>query len=90
MVYWLVQLSSLTMVAVWNVRWQCSKIGQCRLEDRGMICESVWECTQAHNRLQFMTDIDQSNTTKRHMCYTSLKMMTKCLTVNHYPRTKRH
>ena len=53
-----------------------------------MICESMGECTQAHNRLQFITDIDQSNTTKRHTFNTSLKVMTKCLTANIFPRTK--
>ena len=39
MVYWLVQLASLTMVLVSNVRWQGSKIKQCRLVSGGMICE---------------------------------------------------
>ena len=48
-VYWLVQLASLTMVAVLNVRWQGSKIRQCRLESRDTICESMGECTQTHN-----------------------------------------
>ena len=32
MVYWLVQMVSLTMVACSNVRWQGSKLQQCRME----------------------------------------------------------
>ena len=54
--YWLVQLVSLTMDAVSNVRWQGSKIRQCRLESRDTICESMGECTQAHKSSQYLTN----------------------------------
>ena len=56
MIYCLVQLASLTMVAVSNVRWQGSKIRQCRLESRDTICESMGECTQAHNSSPYLSN----------------------------------
>ena len=60
MVYRLVQLVSLTMVAVLSGRWQGSKIKQCRLMRVGMVFESMGECTQVYNLFQFITEIDQS------------------------------
>ena len=63
-VYWLVQLASLTMVACSNVRWQGSKLQQCRM-DVGTRHVNLWgsvhTATICITSLQMMTNHKRPN-----------------------------
>ena len=66
-VYWLVQLASLTMVACSNVRWQGSILQQCRM-DGGTRHVNQWgsvhTATICITSLQMMTNHKRPNVTR--------------------------
>ena len=66
-VCWLVQLASLTMVACSNVRWQRSKLQQCRM-DGGTRHVTLWgsvhTATICITSLQMMTNHKRPNVTR--------------------------
>ena len=66
MVNWLVQLVSSTMVSCLNVRWQESKLQQCRM-DGGTRYVSLWGnvhmATVCNTKMQMMTNHRRSNVT---------------------------
>ena len=70
-VYWLVQLVSLTMVACSNVRWQGSKQQQCRM-DGGTRHVNLWGsvhmATICITPLQKMTNHKRPNVTRSIRC----------------------
>ena len=65
-VYWLVQLASLTMVACLNVQWQGSKLQQCKMNDGTRHVNqwgSVHTATICITSLQMMTNHKRPNVT---------------------------
>ena len=66
-VYWLVQQASLAMVACAKVRWQGSKLQQCRMDDGTRHVNqwgSVYTATICITSLQMMTNHKRHNVTR--------------------------